>query len=228
MTLLIRLHLIIPLIDVENERGYEFRGHKDFAKAVKQKSQGLPIVANSYQKAGILSFYLKEPITSFNIEGRKNLFGMLDFADSLNGQKIAFVNGHLKGDSIHIKGHERQVTIIENTVLHRNVFIQWLNQKPLKKDINEFQVIVKKLNILKNITQEKESFLLVLIEQNKQVIYRNQLNWKEYDFNKPYSFLAKIDSIDLNKPYKVSFSFITDGMGRWWYEEYLFETNYNK
>lgn len=221
ITLLIRLHLITPLINLQHERGHEFRGHKEFAKQVKEKSQGLPIVANSYQKAGILSFYLKEPITSFNIEGRKNLFGMLDFADSLNGKKIAFVNGHLPGDSINIKGHQRQVSILENISLHRNVSIEWLNEKPLSSH-NEFCFTIKKLNKIKKGTYSKKSFLLILIEQGNQKVYKKELDWLETDFSKQHHISLKINDIDLNKPYKVSFLFITDGMGRWWSEEYLF------
>lgn len=227
LTLLIRIHLVTPLMNFENERGHEFRGHKEFAKEVKEKSEGLPIVANSYQKAGVLSFYLKEPITSFNIQGRKNLFGMLDFADSLNGKKIAFVNGHLPGNPINVKGHETQITILENASLYRNISIEWLNHKTFIKD-NKSQILIKKLNSLVNITCNKRSFLLILIEQDKQKNYRKEIDWKESYFNKPYYFSFENNDIDFNKPYKVSFTFITDGMGRWWSEEYLFKGNFDK
>ena len=51
----------------------EFHGWKVWANTVDQKCQG-PILANTYQMASKLSYYLKQPIHALNYHSRKNQF----------------------------------------------------------------------------------------------------------------------------------------------------------
>ncbi len=225
LTTLVRIHLVIPFAELERERGHEFRGHKKFAKQVKQKSEGLPIVANTYQRASVLYFYLKEPITSLNVSGRKNLFGMLDFADTLECKKVAFVQHNIPGkDTITIKGHKENITIVESLPIYRNVSIHWKNQKDFKHNPKSFKISLKKLNKNKKITCEKEVFLTVTIKDNDNQIYYQEVKLSPKDFEKEfYELYPNSLILNLDKQYSVDFMILTKGVGIWWKKKYFLQ-----
>lgn len=68
-----RVLLVIPVKMLPIKRLNEFQGWEAFSVQVKERCRG-PILANTYQIASKLSFYLQEPIHALNYQSRKNQF----------------------------------------------------------------------------------------------------------------------------------------------------------
>jgi hypothetical protein len=73
IVVLARLILLVPSNLVPLRRLNEFQGWQQFSAMIKTKCRA-PIIANTYQMASKLSFYLQEPIHSLNYHSRKNQF----------------------------------------------------------------------------------------------------------------------------------------------------------
>jgi hypothetical protein len=95
--ILLRLEFVYPVLNIEIDRIRDLRGHDEFGLEVKAKSDGLPILTNTYQRASLISFYSNEFTSSLNINGRMNQFDLWQSADSLRFRRVAFVNNYLKG-----------------------------------------------------------------------------------------------------------------------------------
>lgn len=73
IVLIARFILVMPASLIPLKRLNEFQGWKEFSAQIKKRCGG-PILANTYQVASKLSFYLQEPIHSLNYHSRKNQF----------------------------------------------------------------------------------------------------------------------------------------------------------
>lgn len=73
MVFFLRVLLIVNPESSKIKRTAEFHGWKNWAKIVEQKCDR-PILANTYQIASKLSFYLEKPIHALNFHSRKNQF----------------------------------------------------------------------------------------------------------------------------------------------------------
>lgn len=73
LVVVVRVILILPANAVPIKRLKEFQGWDLFAVMVRDKCQS-PILANTYQIASKLSFYLQEPVHALNYHSRKNQF----------------------------------------------------------------------------------------------------------------------------------------------------------
>jgi hypothetical protein len=74
----------------------EITGWRTFAREIIKQSDGLPVVANSYQEASKLSFYTGSLIPSLNVNGRHNQFDLWNLSYSFEGKKVMFLNSMIK------------------------------------------------------------------------------------------------------------------------------------
>lgn len=74
VVVLLRLVFLFPSLPIK--RMGEFHGWKAWAPMVEQRCGGRKIVANSYQIASKLSFYLNREIPALNLHSRKNHFDL--------------------------------------------------------------------------------------------------------------------------------------------------------
>jgi 4-amino-4-deoxy-L-arabinose transferase-like glycosyltransferase len=72
-----KIHLVVPRWNIV-KRVNEFHGWKNWSKEIDIKSRNCLLVANSYQMASKLSFYLGRPVHSLNINSRRNQFELWD------------------------------------------------------------------------------------------------------------------------------------------------------
>lgn len=105
----------------------EFHGWKEFALEIKSKCSA-PIVANTYQMASKLSFYLNQQIHSANLNSRKNQFDIWNVDSKLKDQKICFVTNRKNffGEKI-ITPDSKNLIIVKN--LDYNEIINLKNEK---------------------------------------------------------------------------------------------------
>jgi hypothetical protein len=71
------------------KRSLEFHGWKEWTKNLSDKCQH-PWIANNYQMASKLSFYLQEPVHALNLSSRKNQFDFWD-RSYLKGQSLCWI-----------------------------------------------------------------------------------------------------------------------------------------
>jgi hypothetical protein len=116
--LILRIHMIWPLVEFKKDRVWDFRGGKEFSKNVKTLAIDHKIAANRYQDASILNFYLNEPyfITSLNISSRANQFSIWQLDTTLCDEKVAFINGNSKGTEIPYRIFSKRYLSITDTI----------------------------------------------------------------------------------------------------------------
>lgn len=142
--LLLRIQMIYPLFDIKISRIDDLRNQKAFVKEVVSDSHGLPLVTNTYQKAGMISFYSGKFVPSINLNGRSNQFNLWHFDDSLRFRKVAYINNYLNG-GVNIQNPSYQdfrVNIIDSLPVMNDIVI---TVNPLKNKVpanNEFEIKV--------------------------------------------------------------------------------------
>ena len=92
---LLRLEVVSPVFNLNIDRLKDFRGHKELGKEIVEKSEGLPIIVNSYQMAGLVSFYTNTFVPGICIDSRRNQFNLWHAVDSLRFKKVAYVENYL-------------------------------------------------------------------------------------------------------------------------------------
>jgi len=73
----------------------EMVGWEKYTKQLLTEAGDLPIIANSYQEASMLSFYSGRIIPSLNIRGRSNQFDLWGFSYAYEGQKVVLLNSFM-------------------------------------------------------------------------------------------------------------------------------------
>lgn len=124
LILVVRIELVSQVFGIRNIRMKDLRGHKEFAMDVLSRSQGLPIITNSYQMAGLLSFYTDSFVPSINLNSRRNQYNLWHAGDSVRHRKVAYVNNYL-GDGIKI-----------HNPVHTGYQVTILDSLPVMNDIN--------------------------------------------------------------------------------------------
>jgi hypothetical protein len=136
--------MIYPALNISISRIDELRSQKEFVGEVVSKSQGLPIVACTYQKAGIISYYSGTFVPSLNLNGRRNQFSIWHSEDSLRLRKVAFINNYLKeGTNIQNRFYrDYKVSIIDSLPVMSDIII---SGEPVKSNVGineEFSIKV--------------------------------------------------------------------------------------
>jgi hypothetical protein len=120
---ILRLEIVHPVFNLKISRIENFRRQKEFVTEIHEKCEGLPIVTNSYQKAGIVSFYTNTFAPSINLNTRRNQFNLWHANDSLRFKKVAFVNNYLD-----------EGVQIQNSI-HKDYKITFIDSLPVMNDI---------------------------------------------------------------------------------------------
>jgi len=136
--LLLRIQMIYPLFDVKISRIDDLRNQKEFVKEAVSDSHGLPLVTNTYQKAGMISFYSGKLVPSINLNGRSNQFNLWHYDDSLRFRKVAYINNYLK-EGLNIQDpsyKEYKVSIIDSLPVMNDITLT-VNPSKIKVHANE-------------------------------------------------------------------------------------------
>lgn len=65
--LILRLQIVYPVLNLRINRFDELRTNRELGKEMIDKCKGLPIITNSYQRAGVVSFYANTFAPSINV-----------------------------------------------------------------------------------------------------------------------------------------------------------------
>ncbi len=90
IVLLARLLFLAPADLVKIKRLKEFSGWKEWSMQMDKMCDGR-LVANSYQIASKLSFYLKQEVHSLNYHSRKNQFDYWRFDQKIPSEKVCYI-----------------------------------------------------------------------------------------------------------------------------------------
>lgn len=86
-----RLLFVVPPSWVNVKRLKEFHGWKAWSLEVQSRCEGRPILANSYQIASKLSYYLEQEINALNYHSRKNQFDYWRFDKNLPTKEVCYI-----------------------------------------------------------------------------------------------------------------------------------------
>lgn len=157
---LLRLEIIYPVFNLEINRIDDFRGGRMFGKEIVEKCKGLPLITNSYQKAGIISFYTNTFAPSINFNSRRNQFNIWNANDSLRFKKVAYVNNYLD-DGISI----------QNPV-YKDYKVTFIDSLPVMNDIK----IITNIRSLSVEPNEKFKLKIILLSSKTPENYRDAGN----------------------------------------------------
>jgi 4-amino-4-deoxy-L-arabinose transferase-like glycosyltransferase len=102
--LLVRVHIVYPLGDFKGDRAKDFHGHREFAKAVLEKSGGLPLVSYRYQTASSLWFYTGKPVPVLNLNSRFSQYDLWAFDSTFVNKPAIYVNKFLENNEPILNG----------------------------------------------------------------------------------------------------------------------------
>jgi 4-amino-4-deoxy-L-arabinose transferase-like glycosyltransferase len=101
IVLLARILLVLPPTLIPIKRLGEFHGWKAWAETMKKDCGDLPLVANSYQMASKLSYYLETELPALNLFSRKNQFNYWKFESRIPDQTVCYLT-----DKAEFQGQE--------------------------------------------------------------------------------------------------------------------------
>lgn len=172
---LLRLEIVYPVFNLKVARIEDFKGHKEFGKEIVEKCKGLPIVTNSYQRAGIVSFYTNTFAPSINVNSRRNQFNLWLVNDSLRFKKVAYVNNYLD-----------EGVKIQNSI-YKDYQITFIDSLPVMNDIH-ITTRIEKLSVKQN---GKVEIQVVLLATKTPENYRDAGNYT----TRLYASLYKEDNL---------------------------------
>jgi 4-amino-4-deoxy-L-arabinose transferase-like glycosyltransferase len=86
-----RILFVVPAQFISIKRLREFHGWKLWAHQVKNSCAEAPLIANSYQVASKLSFYLNSEVSALNYNSRKNQFDIWRFDQRIPSEKVCYI-----------------------------------------------------------------------------------------------------------------------------------------
>lgn len=109
LTLLARFVLVLPPNTLNIKRQAEFHGWRDWAIKVKDLcGEDSNIMANSYQIASKLSFYLNREVPALNYHSRKNQFDYWKFEDAFGSDEVCYITDKREFQGIMIETPEKK------------------------------------------------------------------------------------------------------------------------
>ena len=122
--LLLKIHLIYPLVYIKKDRVWDFHQNRRFVREVQALAEGNLMVANDYKIASLLNFYAEVPyrIPSLNINKRANQYSIWPFDTLLCHQNVLFINQHLPGTLIERPLHKPETATELHSVTSPNLF----------------------------------------------------------------------------------------------------------
>jgi hypothetical protein len=123
--IIFRIQLIYPILKINISRIEKLRNEKEFVQEVISKSNGLTLITNSYQDAGIISYYSGNFVPSLNLNGRNNQFSLWHADDSLRFRKVAFINDYLNEgvNTMNSSFNDYKVTVIDSLPVMNDIVI---------------------------------------------------------------------------------------------------------
>jgi hypothetical protein len=221
-----RYHAYTPSFPKRSHIGKLFWKNKEFTEEVDSLTNGMPVIANSYQIASILSFYRPDsPIVhSLNLDSRSNQFDYWDFADNLEGKDVWFVNHHLD-EGIPLKWNgirEEKLTLIKK---FKNFSGYAIEPSDAQFNGNSCETIQVNLDYIwkspkprKTKTSAENTFLSYTLAKNSGGI-------SQWLFHKEKVLLNALNNLEdqtiqiflpeENGEYQISFILLTEGIGKW-------------
>lgn len=120
IVVLARLLFLLPPEIVSIKRLKEFKGWKQWAQDIQYVCDNQPILANSYQVASKLSFYLQQDISALNYHSRKNQFDYWRFDKQIPTKEVCYVTEKKDFGGIEFKTPEgKSIRIVKNQSLEQ-------------------------------------------------------------------------------------------------------------
>lgn len=115
-----RLLFLLPVVPSGLSRLGEFRGWKVWAGDVAQVCGEQPILANTYQVAAKLSFYLNREIGSLNYHSRKNQFDIWRLDKTIPTKDVCYITNQREFQGIQTRTPEgKTLRIVKNQSLEQ-------------------------------------------------------------------------------------------------------------
>lgn len=91
LVIVLRLLLVLPAGTLSIKRLKEFKGWKTWSQELQLRCEGRKLVANTYQIASKLSYYLNQEVPALNYHSRKNQFDYWKFQQSFLDAPVCYI-----------------------------------------------------------------------------------------------------------------------------------------
>jgi 4-amino-4-deoxy-L-arabinose transferase-like glycosyltransferase len=115
-----RLVFVLPANMVPIQRIKEFKGWGQWAKDIKDECGSEPLLANTYQIASKLSFYLQTEVGALNYHSRKNQFDFWQWDRLMPTEKVCYITDATEFSGKTFRTPEgKSIQIVKNAGLSR-------------------------------------------------------------------------------------------------------------
>ena len=120
IALLARILLVLPPEEVGIRRLKEFHGWEIWARNIREICGEDIIMANSYQIASKLSFYLNQEVTAFNYRSRKNQFDHWRWDRNYQTKKLCYITDKSEFTGLTLKTPDgKSLQVVKNESIER-------------------------------------------------------------------------------------------------------------
>jgi len=222
LLLFIRLHLLFDLVKLPVDISSQLRGHKTFTKKVLAEAQDLPIVANSFQSASLLSFYSGKIVPALHLNGRKSQFIFWELERDIIGEKVLFVNTHLPGKKIrNASGREYHLTLVDSLPVYKDLVVKpgiEIVESPVNNQLSFTYFITARFTDYPRIQPDNyQTFFFVrIIEEGKEeVLTESRVLLEQRYLSGQVPIKVHLQGPSLAGTYQVLAGVISKNLGTW-------------
>lgn len=189
--LLLKVHLIHPLVVIKKDRVWDFHGSRALGKNVQELAGENLIVSNNYKTTSLLNFYtdLDYYIPALNIEDRANQYSIWNLDSLVCNRDVAYINQRL--DGIAVASRSRSVENVTRLAALTSIDLINLRQEFFNLNNNLLTVSITAQNSTDPacIYQDSLSLEVTVLHSNKQAT-RDTL---PFDFEKNRAIRDRYD-----------------------------------
>ena len=174
--LLLRIHLVHPLFKNENDRVWDFHYGATYANLVNEYSNNEIIVANRYQDASLLNFYLGKDyfIPSINSKSRSNQYSLWQFEKELCGKDVNFVSKKEGGKKVTAHFKSDYIKRVPGAIFPNCLELNIIDTRDTKDSLHiSFKILGKRVSTEDIFSQYS---LLVQVAQENDSISSSRYN----------------------------------------------------
>ena len=176
IVLVIRVFMLLDIDPIKGIPKDEFHGNKEWAKAIREKAKGLPVIfTNSYQRASKYWFYTGDPSFSLNtMRYRRSQYNYWPMEQQLIGSKIMVVGSmdvpRLK-DSIQTKKGKLATEVVDGFRSFSGIILSSMDKlQPNANGVLEAAVSINAFQqeVLDSVLWHRPKIMLIIYQDGKK------------------------------------------------------------
>lgn len=220
--LILRFHVLYPVVDIREDKVKEFRGWADFNKVLESRAGDLPLVFTRYQFASKYTFYSGKYAPVISVNSRESQYNLWEhLIKPVEGKRCMLMSNFINyGKPVNTPlGEKYHLVPIKKLPNYSNIELICPNEPVLfKASKKPFLLPITIVSNGATPIGNYESRIFQNLTDSKGKVYDWYINKKSINQNLiSDSSTVSLKMTNPNKPgnYKAHFSVVTDSVGYW-------------